>query len=65
MLFLEEWVAVAVGKMHINKIRNIDLAKHMGVTVQYVSEILNSKKSPKGIGDRVLKAIDEIIESTN
>lgn len=61
---MEEWVAVAVGKMHINKIRNIDLAKHMGVTVQYVSEILNSKKSPKGIGDRVLKAIDEIIEMT-
>lgn len=57
---MEDWIAEAVGKMHINKINGIDVAKHMGITAQYFSEIINGKKSPKGVKERVLNAIDEI-----
>lgn len=60
---MNDWHAEAVGKMHINKITNIELAKYLGVSIPYISEILNDKKSPKGIKERILSAIDAIIEA--
>ena len=58
---MDAWIGNAVGKMHINDISNIDLAGALNVTPQYISEILNGKKSPKNIEQRVMNAIDEII----
>lgn len=58
---MEDWIAEAVGKMHINKITGIEVAKRMGVTAQYFSEIINGKKNPKGARERILNAIDEIV----
>lgn len=58
---MEKWIGDAVGKMHINDISNIDLAGVLNVTPQYISEILNGKKSPKNIKQRIMTAIDEII----
>lgn len=58
---LEQWIAEAVGKMHINKITQTQLADRLGVTNDYIWMILNGKKSPKNIESRVMTAIDEII----
>ena len=58
---MEKWIATAVGKMHIHGITQIELAKHLGVTNDYVSMILRGKKNPKGAKERILTAIDEII----
>ena len=58
---MEKWIGDAVGKMHINQISNIELAGALNVTPQYISEILNGKKTPKNIESRVMTAIDEII----
>lgn len=58
---MDKWIGDAVGKMHIHKISNIDLANHLGFTVQYISEILNNKKSPKNAEERIMDAIDAII----
>ena len=58
---METWIANVVGKMHVNKISNIELAKKLNVTPQYISELLNGKKSPKGAEERITAAVEEII----
>lgn len=58
---MEQWIADVVGKMHINKISQTQLADRMGLTNDYIWMILNGKKSPKNIEQRIMTAIDEII----
>lgn len=58
---MEQWIAGVVGKMHINKITQSQLAEKLGVTNDYVWMILNGKKTPKDAEQRITKAIDEII----
>lgn len=58
---MDSWIAEAVGKMHINRITQIELSKKMGVTNDYVSMILRGKKSPTNAEERITTAIDEII----
>ena len=58
---MEHWIADVVGKMHINKITQSQLAKKMGVTNDYVWMILNGKKSPKDAENRINSAIDSIL----
>ncbi len=60
---MEHWIAVAVGKMHINKIQQKDVAAKMGVTEEYISMILNGKKKPKNAEARILAALDDLIAS--
>lgn len=62
---MDSWIANAVGKMHVNKISNIDVAKKLNFTVEYVSMILNGKKTPKDAETRIMSAIDEIIAERN
>lgn len=62
---MNNWIASAVGKMHVNKISNIELAKKMNVTPQYISMILNGKKSTKNAETRINDAIDSIIAEQN
>lgn len=57
---LEKWIAEAVGLMHINKITNSDIAAKLDVTPEYVSMILNGKKTPTNAEERILNAIQEI-----
>lgn len=58
---MDKWIATAVGLMHINKITQIQVAKKMGVTNDYVNMILNGKMSPKNAEERIMRAIDEIL----
>ena len=58
---MENWISQAVGKMHVNKITQIEVAKKMGVCNDYVSMILTGKKKPKDAKERILTAIDAII----
>ena len=60
---MEKWIATAVGKMHIHKIQQREVARNLGVTEEYLSMIMNGKKSPKNAEERILAAIDEIIAS--
>lgn len=62
---MEQWIAVAVGKMHINKISQSQLAKKMNVGKDYICLILNGKKKPKNAEERILSAIDELIAEKN
>lgn len=58
---IAQWIAGAVGKMHIHRIENRELASKMGFTPQYVSMVLNGKKTPKNAESRFCQAIDELI----
>ena len=62
---MDSWIANAVGKMHVNRISNIDVAKKLNFTVEYVSMILNGKRDPKDAEIRIMSAIDEIIAERN
>lgn len=59
---VEAWTGSIVGLLHTHKIKQTELAQEMGVTAQYLSMVLNGKKSPKGIKDRMEAAIHSIVE---
>lgn len=58
---MENWIAACIGKMHVNGIKQGDVADEMGIRRDYLNKILNGKETPKGIEDRVSKAIDTLI----
>ena len=58
---MQNWISQVVGKMHVNKITQIEVAKKMGVCNDYVSMILTGKKSPKDAEQRINDAIDAIL----
>ena len=59
---VEVWTGSIVGLLHTHKIKQAELAQEMGVTAQYVSMVLNGKKNPKDIKDRMEEAIRAIVE---
>lgn len=59
----KEWTGRIVGLLHTNRITQAELARELGLTAQYVSMVLNGKKSPKGIEDRMVAAIESILNS--
>ena len=59
---MEKWIGDAVAKMHINRITQSVVADKMGVTREYISNILNGVKQPANAENRIMTAIDEIIK---
>lgn len=58
---MTNWIATAVGTMHIHGIKNKDIAEHLGYKPEYISMILNEKKKPKKAEAMIMTAIEEII----
>ena len=58
----EAWTGRIVGLLHTHRIKQAELARELGVTAQYVSMVLNGKKSSKGIDERMEAAIQSINE---
>lgn len=59
---MEQWIAEAIGKMHIYGISQSNLAKQMGVRREYLNRVLNGKEHPANAEKRVLEAIEIIIK---
>lgn len=57
---VKKWIAMAVGLMHINKITNAELAEELNIAPTYLSAILNGKREPKGIEEKIFNAIEKI-----
>lgn len=57
----EQWTADIVAKLHLQGITRRELADELGVTAQYVTMVLNGKKSPAGMQERMETAIAEIV----
>ena len=58
---MDQWIADAVGKMHIHGIAHKDLAEHLDMNSKYLSTILNGHRTPKGAREKIESAINEII----
>ena len=57
-----QWTGQVVGLLHMHRITQAELAAELGITAQYVSMVLNGKKSSKGIQERMEAAIQAIIQ---
>ena len=54
------WTGTVVGIMHLYGIKQRDLAKHMGMTENYISMILSGSKTPAGAARQVMDALSDI-----
>ena len=59
---MTEWTGRIVGLLHTHRITQAELAAELDLTPQYVSMVLNGKKSSKGIDERMEAAIQAINE---
>lgn len=60
---MEKWIANVVGKMHLNKVTQTELANKLGIRREYLNKILNGAETPANAKERIIKALNEIIES--
>ncbi len=58
----EKWTGRLIGRMHNERITYDELAAELGVTKSYISMILNGKRSPDGIRNRMEDAVDRLIQ---
>lgn len=59
------WTGRIVGLLHMHRITQAELASELGITAQYVSMVLNGKKTSKGIDERMENAIQAIVDRRN
>lgn len=60
-----QWTGAIIGEMHINKITKKQLAKHLGVTPEYVSMVLNGHREPQGAEQLFRGALAQMIAEKN
>lgn len=58
----ENWTGGIVAALHVHGIKQAELAEEMDLTIQYVSMVLNGKRTPEGMKERMEAAIGAIIE---
>lgn len=61
----DAWTGDLVGRMHNARVTLADLAAEMGVTVPYVSMLLNSKRTPDGAEKRLNDAFERVVNKRN
>lgn len=57
-----KWTGQLVGKMHNQSVSNGELANELNCTAEYVSMVLNGKKTPANAKERFNRAFTAIIE---
>ena len=58
----EKWTGDISAIMHIHRITGMQLAKELGYTKEYVSMVLNGKRSPAGAEQKFREAINRILQ---
>lgn len=61
---MEKWIGALVAEMHMHKITGKQLAKELGYTNEYVSMVLNGKRTPAGAEHRFRQALQRILSQT-
>ena len=56
-----QWTAEFVGKMHLHNVSQIEIAKKLGCTREYVNAVLNGRRAPQNAERTFRAALDEII----
>lgn len=58
---MDKWIGKVIADMHLNKITQIQLADHIGVTNDYISLILLGKrKANANIKERIIVGVKEL-----
>ena len=55
-----QWTADVIGEMHIKGLTQKDLAKHLGVSHEYVNKVLKGKREPRGAEEKFRNALKEM-----
>jgi transcriptional regulator with XRE-family HTH domain len=58
---IEKWTGALIGKMHNNGIKQVELAKKLGITNAYAGMILRGERKPPNIRQKMESALDELI----
>ena len=59
---MEKWTGDISRDMHLYGITTKQLAKQLGYSPEYVSTVMNGKRTPKGAEQRFRAAMDELIK---
>lgn len=59
---IAQWTGEIVAKMHMESISQNELAEKMGYSSQWVSMVLNGKRTPDGAESKFRAALDELIQ---
>lgn len=57
----EKWTGRLIGQMHNERVTYDELGAEMGVTKAYISMILNSRRKPDGIRERMENAFKSVL----
>ena len=60
---MEAWIAEVVGKMHIHRITQEAVAERVGVRREHICKVLGGKENGAKLKDKILTAVDDLIES--
>jgi transcriptional regulator with XRE-family HTH domain len=60
---MEKWIENVIVLLHRHKITQKEIAEKYGCKREYINRILNGKETPpKGAEQRIMSAINEIIQ---
>lgn len=57
-----QWTGVIIGQMHTNEITAKQLAEEVGWNPKYLSQVLNSRVTPKNAEAKLCAALERIKE---
>ena len=58
----ENWIANIVGLMHINKVKQVELARELGISPQFLCSVLSGKRTSKRVQEAAEDAISNIVK---
>ena len=58
----EKWTGRLIGRMHNERVTYDELGTEMGVGKAYISMILNGRRSPEGIRERMEAAFNAVLQ---
>lgn len=58
----KEWTGLLIGRMHNERVTYEELAEELGVTKPYIGMILNGKRNPPGIQEKMEAAFERIVQ---
>ena len=58
----ENWIANIVGLMHINKVKQVELARELGISPQFLCSVLSGKRTSKRVQEAAANAISDIVK---
>ena len=59
---MKAWISNVVGKMHVHKITQMQLAEKVGIRRDYLNKILNGHLAPSNAKERISAAVEELIK---